>query len=134
MANSSNTYGTNKDHTGAVVAGVAAVGLIGLGAYLLHEKSQQPSSVTTPSSSSVASIVLSASPTTVEVGGTVDFTATAYNASNQPVQGVSLILYEITTATASSPATTDSSGTVTWSVTFPITTEPGNYSFVAESD
>jgi len=81
----------------------------------------------------VASISLAAQPTTVQVGGTVDFTAVAYNADNQPVEGASLILYEVTTGTTSSPATTDSTGTAAWSVTFPETTEPGNYVFEAET-
>jgi hypothetical protein len=82
----------------------------------------------------VASISLAANPTTVQAGGTVDFQAVAYNDSNQPVEGASLVLYEETTGTTSSPATTDSTGTAAWSVTFPDTTEPGNYVFVAESD
>jgi len=89
--------------------------------------------LTSAPSNVVASISLAAQPTTVQVGGTVDFTAVAYNADNQPVEGASLILYEVTTGTTSSPATTDSTGTVAWSVTFPTTTEPGNYVFEAET-
>jgi len=90
-------------------------------------------SSTSTGTSQVASISLAAQPTTVQAGGTVDFTAVAYNADNQPVEGASLILYEVTTGTTSSPATTDSTGTATWSVTFPETTEPGNYVFEAET-
>ena len=89
--------------------------------------------LTSSPSNVVASISLAAQPTTVQAGGTVDFTAVAYNADNQPVEGASLILYEVTTGTTSSPATTDSTGTATWSVTFPETTEPGNYVFEAET-
>jgi len=129
MAN--NAYMSNgQSHAGAIaaVAGLAALG-IGGAVYVLNKQKS-----TSTVSGQVASISLAAQPTTVQPGGTVDFSAVAYDASNQPVEGASLILDEVTTGTTSSPATTDSTGTAAWSVTFPDTTEPGNYVFVAESD
>jgi len=117
-----------KDSTKAII-GIGAVGAAIGGAYYLTKKAQG----TPPPSCDVASIQLSASPTTVNPGGTVVFTAVAYDSAGNPVDNASITLVEVTTNTMSTPATTDTSGTAEFSVTFPTDTEPGNYVFVAEA-
>ncbi len=117
--------------TGTKVAvGVGLVGVVGAIGYYALKKS---STTTTSSGCPVASINLSANPTSTEPGGTVTFTAVATDASGNPVEGADVYLYEVTTNTLSSPATTDSTGTVEFSVTFPSSTEPGQYVFEAEA-
>ena len=117
-----------KDSTKAII-GIGAVGVAIGGAYYLTKKAQG----VPPPSCNVASIQLSASPTTVNPGGTVVFTAVAYDSAGNPVDNASITLVEVTTNTMSTPATTDTSGTAEFSVTFPTDTEPGNYVFVAEA-
>ena len=117
-----------KGSTKAII-GIGAIGAVIGGTYLLTKKA---SGTPTPSCD-VASIQLSATPTTVSPGGTVVFTAVAYDTNGNPVDNASLTLVEVTTNTMSTPATTDTSGTAEFSVTFPTDTEPGNYVFVAEA-
>ena len=117
-----------KDRTKAII-GIGTVGAVVGGAYYLTKKAQG----SPPPSCNVASIQLSASLTTVSPGGTVAFTAVAYDANGNSVDNASITLVEVTTNTTSTPATTDTSGTAEFSVTFPTDTEPGNYVFVAEA-
>jgi hypothetical protein len=115
-----------KDGTTAAVVVVAAAATVG-GVYYLTRKA---SAATT---CNVSNLTLNASPLTVDVGGSVEFTAVALDSNGNPVDNVSITLAEVTTGTTSTPATTDSSGTADFSVTFPSDTAPGNYVFVAEA-
>ncbi|MGC8699224.1 MAG: hypothetical protein ACP5RE_03515 [Candidatus Acidifodinimicrobium sp.] len=117
------------DNGSKAILGVGIAAVVGGVAYYAFEKSKsQP-----PSSCSVATLQLSASPTTTEPGGTVAFTAIATDTNGNPVSGASVTLVEVTTNTSSTPATTDSSGTADFSVTFPSDTQTGNYVFEAEA-
>ncbi len=118
------------DNGSKAILGVGIAAVVGGVAYYVYEKSKSPQTGVT---CDVATIQLSASPTTVSPGGTVTFTAVATDANGNPVNGVSITLLEVTTNTSSSPATTDSTGTADFSVTFPADTEQGSYVFEAEA-
>ena len=66
----------------------------------------------------VNSVVLSASPTTINGSGTVSFTATVTGGNSVPIPNVSVSFYDNSGNTLQGTATTDSSGVATFSYTY----------------
>ena len=110
---------------GGVIAAVIAGG-VGI-ALVSQAKVVSPP---TPPPVSVASINLSANNTNISTGNSVIFTATALDSQSNPVSGVSLTLFDVSTSTSVSMGSTNSSGVATVSVTF---NTSGTYVLEAES-
>ena len=82
----------------------------------------------------VLQLTLSANPTTVNPGGTVQFTVNATDAvSGKPVSGVTVTLQDVTTNTNVMTEMTDSSGNAVFNYTIPSSMTPGQYTFQAVS-
>jgi len=113
--------------------GIIASGILGsivvLGGvgYLVSKK---PSTPTSPSVATLSSINLTASPTSITPGTSVTFTATAYDQNGNPLPGVSLTLFDMTTSTGVSMGQTNSSGVASVSVPFP---NSGSFVMYAEA-
>ena len=104
----------------AIVIGVATLTVIGIGAYALSKKV-----VGTPTPT-VSSLQLSG-PTSATVNTPVTYTVVAYDQNQNPVPNISVTLTDLTTG-STSQATTDTTGTASFSVTFP---SAGNYTLQA---
>ena len=110
-----------------VVAILAGAGLVGGVIYLAtRSKAQAPSP--TPTGTVPAKINLTG-PTTASPGSTITLTATVLDANGNPVPNYTTYLDSITT-NQTSQATTDSTGTASFSVTFP-SNASGDYTFQA---
>jgi protocatechuate 3,4-dioxygenase beta subunit len=112
-----------------VVAIIAGAGLVGGVVYLAtRSKAQAPSPTPTPTGTVPASINLTG-PTTATPGSTITLTAVVLDANGNPVPNYTTYLDSITT-NQTSQATTDSTGTATFSITFP-SNASGDYTFQA---
>ncbi|MEM4067251.1 MAG: SpaA isopeptide-forming pilin-related protein [Candidatus Micrarchaeaceae archaeon] len=127
MAVNGEYSGLTDAQIAGIIGGVlAASAVAGVVIYEFVIKPQQKTS-----SSGIATINLSVASPTVTEGNSDTFTAVAYNSSNQPVPNATITLTDLTTNQVVSTATTDSTGTATFNVSFPTTMTPGQYTFVA---
>jgi len=110
-----------------VIAIVGGIGVAGAVIYLAtRSKAQAPSP--TPTGTVPAKINLTG-PTTASPGSTITLTAVVLDANGNPVPNYTTYLDSITT-NQTSQATTDSTGTASFSVTFP-SNASGDYTFQA---
>ncbi|MEM3845755.1 MAG: SpaA isopeptide-forming pilin-related protein [Candidatus Parvarchaeota archaeon] len=127
MAVNGEYSGLTDAQIAGIIGGVlAASAVAGVVIYEFVIKPQQKTS-----SSGIATINLSVASPTVTEGNSDTFTAVAYNSNNQPVPNATITLTDLTTNQVVSTATTDSTGTATFNVSFPTTMTPGQYTFVA---
>lgn len=105
----------------AIIAGAAVLTAVGVGYVLLTSQKQSASQA------QIATITLSASPTTADVGQKVAFTAAAVDANGAPVSGAQITFVELSGSTIGT-ATTDSTGTAVLDYTF---SNAGTYTIVA---
>ncbi|MEM3859348.1 MAG: SpaA isopeptide-forming pilin-related protein [Candidatus Micrarchaeaceae archaeon] len=131
MAVNGEYSGLTDAQIAGIIGGVlAASAVAGVVIYEFVVKPQQKTT-TSSSSSGIATINLSVASPTVTEGNSDTFTAVAYNSNNQPVPNATITLTDLTTNQVVSTATTDSTGTATFNVSFPTTMTPGQYTFVA---
>jgi hypothetical protein len=112
-----------------VVAILVVTGAVGGVVYLAtRSKAQAPSPTPSPTGTVPAKINLTG-PTTASAGSTITLTAVVLDANGNPVPNYTTYLNSITT-NQTSQATTDSTGTASFSVTFP-SNAFGDYTFQA---
>jgi len=112
-----------------VVAIIGGIGVTGAVIYLAtRSKAQAPSPTPTPTGTVPAKINLTG-PTTASPGSTITLTAVVLDANGNPVPNYTTYLNSITT-NQTSQTTTDSTGTASFSVTFP-SNASGDYIFQA---
>jgi hypothetical protein len=115
-----------------VVAILAGAGLAGGVIYLATRSKAQAPSPTPPGGTTGATVpakINLTGPTTATPGSTITLTAVVLDANGNPVPNYTTYLDSITT-NQTSQATTDSTGTATFSVTFP-SNAIGDYTFQA---